>query len=74
MKARISIECGITIPEDGLINVWWWKEGAEYNQEWEINKPLWEVFNAHEVFLLCVVGETIEVSEELMLLNFTQVI
>lgn len=74
MKARISIECGITIPEDGLINVWWWKDGAELNQEWQINKPLWEVFNSHEVFLLCVVGETIEVYEELILSNFIQVI
>lgn len=60
--AKISIECGATIPEDGIMKVWWWKEGAELNQEWEMERPVWEIFNAKETFMLCL-GETIEVKE-----------
>ena len=73
MKAKISIECGIVAPDDGFIKVWWWKDGAEMNQEWEAKKPVWKIFNAHQTFLLCVVGETIEVSEKVVRLNFVQV-
>lgn len=73
MKAKISIEAGIVAPDDGVIKVWWWKDGAELNQEWEATKPVWEIFNAHQTFLLCVVGETIEVSEKVVRSNFIQV-
>jgi hypothetical protein len=73
MKAIISIEAGIVPPDDGIICVWWWKDGAEMNQEWEANKPIWEIFNAHQTFLLCVVGGTIEVSEKVIRSNFTRV-
>ncbi|NBL00487.1 MAG: hypothetical protein EOM50_21285 [Erysipelotrichia bacterium] len=72
-KATISIECGELAPNDGMVKVWWWKDGAELNQEWEATKPVWEIFNAHQTFLLCVVGETIEVSEKVVLSNFVQV-
>lgn len=67
------MECGELTPNDGMVKVWWWKDGAELNQEWEATKPVWEIFNAHQTFLLCVVGETIEVSEKVVLSNFVQV-
>ena len=70
MKATISIECGETAPNDGLVKVWWWKKGSELNQEMKANKPVWEILDAHQTFLLCSVGETIEVDESVMLSNF----
>ena len=70
MKAIISIECGETAPNDGLVKVWWWKQGSELNQEMKANKPVWEILDAHQTFLLCSVGETIEVDESVMLSNF----
>jgi hypothetical protein len=73
MKAKISLECGIVPPDNGIINIWWWKDGAELNKELESIKPIWEIFNAHETFLLCVVGETIEVSEDIIFSNFVQI-
>ena len=73
MKANISIEAGIVPPDDGYIKVWWWKDSTGLGQEWEATKPVWEIFNAHQTFLLCVVGATIEVSEKVVRLNFVQV-
>ena len=70
MKATISIECCETAPNDGLVKVWWWKQGSELNQEMKANKPVWEILDAHQTFLLCSAGETIEVDESVMLSNF----
>ena len=69
-KATISIECGELAPNDGMVKVWWWKEGAELNQELKSKKPIWEILNAHQTFLLCSVGETIEIDESVMLKHF----
>ncbi len=69
-KAKISIEAGIIVPEDGIIRVWWWTEGTELNHEWKATKPVWEILNAHQTFLLCAVGKTIKVSEKVVRSNF----
>jgi hypothetical protein len=66
-KATISIEDGRTSPNDGIVKIWWWREGAELNQEFKAKKPIWEILDAHQVFLLCSVGETIEVDESILL-------
>lgn len=73
MKANISIECGETVPEDGFIKVWRWFSTGQLNKEYKSNRPVWEIFDAHATFLLCVVGATIEVDEELLINNFTEV-
>ena len=69
-KATISIECGELAPNDGMVKVWWWKEGGELNQELKAKKPIWEILNAHQTFLLCSAGETIDVDEKIMLKYF----
>ncbi len=73
MKATISIENGEVAPNDGLIKVWWWKTGGEFNQEWKADVPVWEIFNAHQTFLLCVSGETIQIDAKLITKYFTQI-
>ena len=73
MKATISIENGELAPNDGLVKVWWWRQGSEYNQEMKSTKPIWEILDAHQTFLLCGCGETIEIDKELLLNNFTQI-
>lgn len=69
-KARISIESGELTPNDGLIKVWWWKEGFELNQKLKAKKPIWEILNAHQTFLLCTAGDVLEVDEKIMLKHF----
>jgi hypothetical protein len=69
-KATISIECGELAPNDGMVKVWWWKKGSELSQELKAKKPIWEILNAHQTFLLCSAGETIEVDEKIMLKHF----
>lgn len=64
MKAFLSIEWGEPVPKDGKVKVLWWKEGL--NQELTANLPIWEILNAHQTFLLCSAGETIEVDENIM--------
>ena len=69
-KVKISIECGIVPPDDGVINVWWWKDGKDFNTEWKAIKPVWKIFNAKQTFDLCVIGETIEISKSKLFNNF----
>ena len=69
-KATISIECGELAPNNGMVKVWWWKEGSELNQELKSKKPIGERLTAHQTFLLCSAGETIEVDEKIMLKHF----
>jgi hypothetical protein len=69
-KAIISIECGNLAPNDGMVTVWWWKNGKDFNQELKSKKPIWEILNAHQTFLLCSVGETIEIDENKILKHF----
>ena len=52
-KATISIECGEGAPNDGMVKVWWWREGSAPNQELKAKIPIWEILNAHQTFLLC---------------------
>lgn len=74
-KAKISIDVGTIAPDNGLIRIWWWKDDdlPETNQEWQAVKPVWEILDAHQTFLLCAVGETIEVYENVVHYNFVQV-
>lgn len=69
-KATISIECDEIAPNDGLVKVWWWKQGSEFNQELKAKKPIWEILNANQIFLLCSAGVVIEVDEKIMLKHF----
>ena len=69
-KETISIECGEIVSNNWMVKVWWWKEGSELNQELKSKKPIWEILNAHQTFLLCSAGETIEVDEKIMLKHF----
>jgi hypothetical protein len=70
-KISISIECGATIPDDGIIEVWWWKEKT-YNTKWIARKPMWEFMNPKQVFDI-MQGETIEITETKLRNNFAEV-
>ena len=72
-KATISIECGELAPNDGMVKVWWWREGGLLNKELKANKPIWEILNSHQTFLLCSAGETIEVDEKIIVDNFSKI-
>ena len=69
---NISIECGATIPDNGMIEVWWWKDGANFNTKWIARKPMWEFMNPKQVFDI-MQGETIEITETKLKNNFTEV-
>ena len=66
MKATISINNGNLAPKDGIVTIMWWKGGSVPNQELVSTKPIWEVLNSREVFLLCAIGEVIEVDTKLV--------
>jgi hypothetical protein len=70
---KISIECGEVAPTNGILKVWWRREGGLLNKELKANKPIWEILNSHQTFLLCSVGETIEIDEKVLVDNFTEV-
>lgn len=73
MKAiNISIECGATIPDDGIIEVWWWKEGANFNTKWIAREPIYEFMTAKQVFYI-MHGETIKYTETKLQRYFTEV-
>lgn len=70
MKAKISVDLLSTnIPENGFVKIWWWKD-TELNQELKATKPIWEIFNSYQIFRLCVIGDTIDVSEKKIRDNF----
>jgi hypothetical protein len=73
MLATISIEGGNLAPLNGLVEIWWWKPKTEPNKNLRAKKPVWEIFDAHQVFLLCGAGETIEVDEDLIVNNFIEI-
>ena len=68
--AEISIETGISIPEDGLLNLWWWQSGNKLNIELEPKKPIWDIFNAKQVYELCCNFGTIKVDISILRKNY----
>ncbi len=44
--AKISIKIGEELEETGMVNVWWWKDGSEPNQEWKTKRPIWEFLDS----------------------------
>lgn len=72
-KVYISVEQGGSIPNNGIIKVWSWKEKS-YNIEYKSNKPIWEIIaDSYQLFMLCIVGDTIEINEDWFLENFTEI-
>lgn len=71
--ATISIEDGNTTPKNGIVNIWWWRDGADPNQQMKSKKPIYDILNAKQVFQL-VSGDTIEVDEKIIIKHFDIVI
>jgi hypothetical protein len=68
---NISIECGATIPEGGIIEVWWWKDHT-YNTKWIAREPIYEFMTPKQVFDI-MQGETIKYTETKLRKYFTEV-
>lgn len=72
-KATIERLLENDIPNNGLIKIYWWGDSGEPNKLMISKKPIWEILNAHQVFLLCCLCEVIEVDEKLIKKHFEQI-
>ena len=59
-KATISIECGELAPNNGMVKVWWWKEGSELNpnesRAVNISIVAVSIWRHFATMLTCIVG------------------
>lgn len=63
--AKISVECGVDAPDNGLITIWWWRGSSLVNKEMTSIIPIWDILDAKKCYLLCL-GETIEIDESIL--------
>ena len=70
-KVRISILPIESPKENGIQEVWWWREDT-FSEEWISIKPIWQFLTSKEVFML-LMGESIEISETKFKENFSYI-
>ena len=58
--------------ETGICSLYWWREEPHLNEEYLINKPIWEVFTSKEIVQIYLLEEIIEISEERFNEHFTK--
>lgn len=72
INCKISIsdisDCG----EDGIVTIWRWNEKT-YNQQYISDIEIWKILSSEEIYKMCVLQETIEISTELLDKNFTNI-
>lgn len=70
-KVKIGILPTDSPKENGIQEVWWWREDT-FSEEWRSIKPIWQFLTSKEVFML-LMGESIEISETKFKDNFSHI-
>jgi len=56
---RISIEDIDSAHSNGIVKVWWFRDGGKLNEEWESMGPIWNILTSFQLYQLLTDQETL---------------